>query len=693
MLLNKIFFFKHRIVKKVRRIAFLASFLIVLPSVIFAPNKLLAAEEDALSLKQNLKNVPIRELVEAIAKITKKNFILDPRISGNASMIGIGGMPPEELYSTFLAILAVHNYIAVDQGDNVLILPANEAVKSLEISSGGDTRDLNAWTTEIIDVNSVQAADTVNILKPLISKNANLVALRDSNKLIVTDSLRNIKRIRQILRSIDTNISGNFLVVKVKYLVASDLLKQLNRIKNSSKNLKIIADDRTNRLIIDGSKSDKKTLFKLIKTLDVESESGSNGGGVKVIFLKYAVAIDIVPILQKLLDNSASINALQSAAKEETPAGATNKKPAPQVNISKSQLKESVNIQADNSLNAIILVAPPAIVKAVESIIKTLDVRRAQVLIEGIIVELGDGDRFKFGIDWGVLSNGGALVTGLEGRLSSLASGFNTEASQRANAVAGIAGISDSESSISYVAGQETSPDQGWIALVRALSTSSNSNVLSTPSILTLDNKEALVKVGREISVATGNYNSSSSTAGSVNPFTTFERKDVGLTLKVKPQISKDGEILLDIDQEISNVVPNSTGSQPTTAKKQIKTSVQVSDGRIVVLGGLISEQETVTQRKIPVLGDLPLIGGLFRYRETLRDRQNLIIFLRPIVLKTKEDEDQVFNAKYKEAYKMQQDILSRDNNWFMKDIRPNMKKLEDFLRTPSFLKKVSEKD
>ncbi len=621
------------------------------------------------SLKQNFKQVDITTVIEAVAKISGYNIIIDPRVKGKVTFIAPAGMEPEELYQSLLAVLRVHGYAAIE-GDNVIkIIPANMARDQFPYRSKELTND--DWVTEVINVQHVEATKLVAVLRPLIAKEGHLVALSESNKLIVTDVVSNIKRLKQILKRVDVDTLGHHEVIPVLNASAEELSKTIQGVigkpaGNNVNAVKVSFDARSNRLILSGDEQKRMILRALIAHLDVKTASESQ---VQVVYLRYAKASEIAEVLRKVAGNRAILNSSQSEG-QITEGKADGAVAVPSHSLSTKQLKDQISIEADERMNALVISAPTAIVNTLKSVIKQLDIRRAQVLIEAIFVELSEDRAANLGVEWALLGQSAAGIVNFSGALPSLL-GQSAEATAAAQADLIGRGITIGGG------GLNAAGDQGWGALIAALNSDSSSNILATPSILTLDNEEAEIVVGREVPFQTGSFTSANNTA--TNPFNTIERKNVGLKLKVKPQINEGNEIYLDIDQEISDVLPKGEAVDLQTTKRQIKTRVIVGDGNIVVLGGLINEKETQTESKVPGLGDLPWIGGLFRSTETTREKVNLMVFLRPVIIRNNETSDYYSQKKYSYMTQEQSHLLKKKSSRLLSDddLRPRLPTLE----------------
>lgn len=626
----------------------------VLALVMLLPG-LVQAEQT--SLKQNFRDAEIATVIEAVAKATGKNFIIDPRVRGKVTLIAPEPMSSDALYQTLLAIINVHGFVAVPSGNLIKVVPANLARDQLPYARAEDQGE--AWVTEVVGVKHVEASKLVAILRPLVAREGHLVAIADSNRLVMTDTVDGINRIKAILKQVDVKTDAEYEVIEVKHSPAEAIVKTLKAVQPKGlSELKITYDERTNRIIISGDEAARMSMRALIAELDVPL---AQDGSVQVVYLRYAKAPDLVPILEKIATNRSLVESSQTSGAEKTQAESA----AVKTNDTKD-LKERVSIVADERMNALIISAPPAILTGLKSVVNQLDIRRAQVLIEAIIVEITQSKQAELGVEWAANGSDGVGMINFSGTLPAILGNVGNPAAQAQALGTGITtGL-----------GQVNASNQGWGALIRALSGDTDANILSTPTLLTLDNEEAEIIVGREVPFQTGSYTSTANS--STNPFTTIERKSVGLKLKVKPQINEGDEIQLEIDQEISDVLPKSDAVDLETSKRQLKTNVIVGDSNMIVLGGLLSERETEVAKKVPGLGDIPGLGALFRYQESSREKVNLMVFLRPVIVRDNLMSDYYSRQKYNHVYEQQADVLEEERG-LLRGLRPQMPKLEQW--------------
>ena len=616
------------------------------------------------AMRINLKDVEISQVADAVAEITGKNFVVDPRVKAKVSFVTNKSMPPQKLYQTFLALLKVHGFAALDNGEIVEIVPVNVVRDRAQRVTSSQVGDADEWVTEVISLKHVSANKLVSLLRPLIANEGHLVANPDSNRLIVTDRIANIGRLKEVIARVDVPYQHSYEVVSLQHLGADEavtLLKSLNSGIDKEVGLVIAPDTRANRVILSGGEAQRLSARALLAQLDTPVQ---NQGRVQVVYLQYAKAADLAPILQNISGASSTLAASENNVPDSAPSEAGQPPVAKSMTRAKGKGKseDEVSIEADERMNAVIISAPPQLISTLREVIRKLDVRRAQVIIEAIIAEVSEDQKEQFGAGWVANGPNGSAIFSLDDTLSKMATG----------AVAGTAGVvgSLSGTGVTGVAGESYGGDQGWGAFIRALKSNADSNILSTPTLVTMDNEEASMIVGQEVPFSTGSYSNSGyggaagMTGGIGSPFQTIKRQDVGLKLKVKPQINEGDSIRLEIEQSVSSLVPNSRQSLGSvdlvTSKREIKTNVLVNDGNLIVLGGLIDESETEALSKVPGLGDIPFLGGLFSYKENKLVRRNLMVFLRPRILRDDKLASAHAAAKYKTVFDQSRGLAER---------------------------------
>ncbi len=618
----------------------------------------------------NLKDADIRVLIDTVASVTGKNFIIDPRVKAKVTVVSSQPMAADELYQVFLSILQVHGFAAVPVGDVIKIVPDVNA-KQGPVPTAGAARTHAAGDqliTRVIQINHVPAAQLVPILRPLIPQQGQLAAYQPSNVLLISDRAANVNRLVEIISRIDRPDQSDIEIIPLKYAPASEVARTLSTLqKQDAKGSlmpgqpSITADERTNSILISGDKSTRLRLRGLIAHLDTPLD---NGGDTQVIFLKYAQAEELVKILTGVSKSNTSAKSRTGAKSSPSRGGksvVTARRPTGY------GTRQDVSIQADITNNAIVITAPPAIQQELKQVISQLDIRRDQVLVEAIIAEVSQELAKELGTSLAVGStnasgraNSPALVTNL-GQLTSTAL-----------AVANGGQIPSSLSGL-LLGGGDLAKGGGtsFGILLKALGSDAATNILSTPTLVTLDNVEAEITVGQEVPFLTGQFTSTGTNTNSVNPFQTIERKDVGLTLKIKPQINEGDAVMLEIQQESSTLAATAGGlstADVVTNKRTIKTSVLAEDGQVIVLGGLMDDSYRDTSEKVPLLGDIPVLGHLFRFNGTKKSQQTLMVFIRPVILRDAKSARAYTRAKYNDLRSRQLEAKLQDRGLLHND-------------------------
>ena len=606
----------------------------------------------------NLKDADIRALISTVSKFTGKNFIIDPRVKAKITVISSETLSPEEVYEVFLSILQVHGYAAVPTGSVIKIVPEVNAKQGpLPMSATSKNGPSDELITKIISLDHVPAAQLVPILRPLVPQQGHLAAYNPTNTLIITDHAGNIDRLMRIIAGVDRVESDELEVIPLKHASAPELVRIVNSLypqatKDQANNINLAADERTNSILMSGERSIRLKIRTTIMQLDTPLDDG--GGNTHVIYLRYAKAENMVNILTGLQEQATKATTgkrTSIAAKAAANARAQS---------SASFISESAIIQADEETNSLIITADPNTLLTLKSVIRQLDIRRAQVHIEAIIAEISTNKDKEVGV--------GAVVDGTNSSESTFPVGISNLVGL-GDLIAAAAGSQDAAlnvltnlgSGLTIGVGAETSSGVRYGLILKALQTDSAANILSTPSIVTLDNEEAEIIVAQNLPFITGQF-TGAGTTNPQNPFQTIERQDVGLTLRVTPQINEGDTIKLDLEQEVSDVVTITENSGPVTRKRSIKTSVLVDDGGILVLGGLIEEIVDDTRSKVPLLGDIPVLGWLFTSRASTKRKQNLMVFLKPSILRDFNDAAYVTNEKYN--YLRAEQIRDKDEDF-----------------------------
>jgi len=637
----------------------------------------LSAQVFADEITLNLKDADIRALISTVSKFTGKNFIIDPRVKAKVTVISANTLTPEAVYEVFLSVLQVHGYAAVPSGSVIKIVPeVNAKQGSLPMSEDSEQFADDELVTKILRLDHVPAAQLVPILRPLVPQQGHLAAYNPTNTLIITDHAGNIQRLIKIIAEVDRPDSDELEIIPLKHASASELVRILNSLntgaaKEGVNEVKLAADDRTNSILVTGDRSSRLKTRATVSYLDTPLEDGS--GNTHVIYLKYAKAENLEKILTGMKEQGAK-SKTAAAAKVAPPVGGAT---------TGSVISQSAIIQADEETNALIVTADPNTVKNLKAVIRQLDIRRAQVLIEAIIAEITTSKNKEVGV--------GMAVDGSPSSNTTIPVGISNLAGIGDLLTAAISGTPPTSvpGGLSLGLGGTNSSGVRYGMLLRALQSDQNTNILSTPNIVTLDNEEAELIVGQNLPFVTGSFTGTGSTDPQ-NPFQTIERQDVGLTLKVTPQINEGDTVKLVLEQETSSVIPGTVELGIATRKRSIKTSVLVDDGGILILGGLIQEEVTDTESKVPLLGDIPVIGFLFRSENTTKSKANLMVFLRPSILRDHKDATFVTNEKYNYIRGIESESYDKENESYglLKGAAPRLPPIEEIDRSKQTVEK-----
>lgn len=590
----------------------------------------------------NLQDVEIRQMVDIVAKETGKNFIVDPQVRGKITFVSGRGLDKSDLYEAFLSVLQVHGFDAVESGDLIKIVPTGKARSQVApLVNNAKESDVDETVTEVIKLNYIPVATALQTLTPLSGQGETRIQPNQaSNSVVITGRAQNVARLRAVAESIDNPNNDDFELVALEYAVASQVAATLQGLMAPGAagegalpaSGRVSADERTNSVLISGDKQTRERMRKAIAKLDVQR---ATEGDTKVIQLRYAKAEDVVAVL-----NGVSPALQQQSGVANAGAGGAAATPTPAA--PSSARSGGVTVLADKSSNSIIISGPPTLQKNMMGVIAQLDRRRAQVLVEAVIAEVSTDLTNKIGAT--LISNGAAND-------NKGAVGYSNFATTGLNTVLGLAGGTSTAVPGGLLLG---GGNESFGAIVEALKGDAATNILSTPTLVTMDNEAAEITVGQEVPFITGKSTGSASDTN--NPFTTIERKDVGLKFKIVPQINRGETVNLKIEQETSNVASSSAGaSDLITNKRKITTNVMVEDGQILVLGGLIEDNYRDTESKVPVLGDIPVLGGIFRNNTTSKTKQNLMVFIHPIILPDGQSADAYTRRKYQTMQQQQQ--------------------------------------
>ncbi len=577
----------------------------------------------------NYKEADIRQIVEAVGEITGKTFIIDPRVSGQkVTMISSTPMSPEAFYEAFLSVLEVHQYAAVTSGNIVKIIPNATARQYAGPIGTRGAKGPDDIVTQIVQVENIGAAQLVPILRPLVPQYGHLVAHPGSNMLIISDRAANVGRIVSIVRRIDQASDDDIEVVPLQHASAAEVVRvmtalmQQPRADGAPVTTNLVADARTNSVLIGGDKSDRLRLRALLAHLDTPLEEG---GDTQVRYLRYADAEELAGKLQQHYTTQQTAVA----------GGAANTVQA-----------DPISVWADTLTNAIVVSAPPKVMRSLMLIVDKLDIRRAQVLVEAIIVEVISDSVSELGVTWAIEGSGSDAPIGVT-NFPAFGPGVVQLGTALGGDVSADAGSLIGEG-LTIGVGRISDSGVSFAAILRALQGDANTNIISTPSILTTDNEEASLTVGQEVPFVSGSFTNTGAAAGSVNPFQTVQRESIGVKLTITPQINEGNSMLLKISQEVSSIAQSAAGAVDSiTNQRIIETTVIVDDGSIVVLGGLIDDVLRESDQRVPILGSIPILGNLFRSRKTEMVKTNLMVYIRPKILRDAEQTFIETNQKY----------------------------------------------
>lgn len=603
------------------------------------------AQEETWRL--NLKDADIRAFVTQVADITGYSFVVDPRVKGKVTVLSSAPMNRDEIYDLFLAVLNVHGFTAIPGEEVIKVVQQVDAKQSAESMSRFEEIPSEQLITRVIQIDNANALELVPILRPLVAKYGHLAGVAAANALIVSDHASNIQRIEQIVRELDSPSKYEVEVIQLEEAWVGDMVTLLQELapdelgraggENAARKYSVTADERSNRLILRGDQNFRDKMRGLIRQLDQPS---ATGGTTKVLRLKHADAKNLTEILKGVMGELAKEGAGGGSG------GSGGGKPA-----------STFAVFADEGLNALVVRGEPSLMQEAEQIVSHLDVRRAQVLIEAAIVEISDDLGQDLGVQFAVGDESGESTPIAGTNFSNVGRSL----SEVISALVTDSAIGPAAGGITIGAGQRDEDGITWGILLQALSTSAAANLLSTPSIITLDNQESEIIVGQNVPFRTGE--STVTGDGTTNPFTTIERRDIGLTLKVTPTISADGLVRLVVEQTTENVADSiENASDIVTNKREIKTTVLADDGETIVLGGLIRDDYQINKSKVPLLGDIPFLGRLFSSESERRIKRNLLVFLRPTIMLGKTEAVAVTDDKFQELWEVNLDIREKLN-------------------------------
>ncbi len=572
----------------------------------------------------NLQDTDIRLLVETISDMTGKNFVVDPEVQGKITVISSQPIPEDEVYDLFLSVLSVNGFTTEEQGNVIKILPVGKS-NPMYAQSGGHPDDM---MTRIFRVEHMAVDDVMQVIKSINPK-SKVIANADGNMLIVSDKRSHLDKMQELIDNIDLQSDSAIELIALQYANAQDVADTLTQLLDTGNNLgpqtKIVADSRTNTIVVSANPALKNKIQGIVNELDRPLNTNTQA---QVVYLKYASAEKLVPILDTL--------ASSQQGEEST--------------------DNSISIQAHNETNSLVIKAPPAVYRNIEQAIAKLDIRRQQVLVEAIIAEVSLDNSKELGVDWYAPIAG----DGDDGLVGGSFTGNqlpNLTADDPLDVFGSLLSGGLNLGYLNFGIGNDGENQFKFGGLLRAISTDGNNNILSTPSVVTLNHQEASLSVGQEVPFVTGQYSATGNAddSGSPNPFTTIQREDVGLSLTVTPHINEGGQIVVDIAQEISSIDPNATTAVDIVTKKRtLNTSVMIPDNSILVLGGLIDDSVQESIKKVPLLGDIPLIRNLFRTKKRTRVKRNLMIFIHPQIMHTDAHQEAISRKRYDDIRRQQ---------------------------------------
>lgn len=584
----------------------------------------LQAEETHWQLAMN--NAELRDVVEEFSAILGKTVVLDPRVSGRITVMSREALDREGVRRLFYSVLDAHNFTVIDEGERILIMPVSDA-KTRAGMADERSATPSQFVTRVLDLQSSIAADVAGLIRPLVSANGYVGPSVSSNALVVTDTAANVQRLADVVRQLDSGRNRNHVAVRLRHAQAGDIAPlmeaSLGKREGDMAGV-VIADARSNRLLIIGPPTVRQRLVDLARSLDVPAAASQDNA--RVIRLRHSDAKQLADVLEGVGQD-----------KKTTPALAGQRDIA---------ATRPFMIKADESQNALVLIADPAQIRIIENIVRELDQPRAQVLIHAAIVEVSGDITEALGVQWGLDRGSATGFINFPGTDIPIIGNLNLSELDKGP-----------EGAILRLGGDRFS------ALISALASNTHSNLLSTPSLLTLDNQEAEIIVGQNVPFKTGSYATSGN--GADNPFTTVERKDVGISLKVKPYINEGSTLRLEVEQEVSDIAPSVSGvdsSDLITNKRALKSTILADDGEIIVIGGLIRDSVRTQQSGVPLLRSIPYLGALFRWNRDTQTKSNLMVFLRPTIVRSNADLAEVSRQRY-DALRELSKPGSRKNN------------------------------
>ena len=650
----------------------------VLAAVVLLPPLSASAQDFTV----NLKETDIQELIKFVAEATNTTIVVDPTVKGKVKVVSSRPVSSSELYDLFLSILDVHGYTAVRSGGVIRVIQSKDArsasVPVADAETSGATN--NEYVTQVLRLENISAAKLIPVLRPLVPQQAHMAAYAPSNAIIISDTAANIDRIGDIIERMDQSAVQETDVIALRYAVAEDVVRMLETLNASEAkasggevDVLLVPDKRTNSVLVTGDELQRARIRKLISYVDTPLEQTGN---VKVIYLEYAQATAIAEVLTRVMQNISKLD-----------EGEGNPRRASSGN--------TATIEADEGTNSLIITADADEMAALEAVVQRLDIRRAQVLVEAIIVELEVIDGQDLGLQWLFANDSGLFgsnINGSDARARAIAGAIVPPAGGEGSGVTtGDFDVGNLAAALAQTPGLSlgwgvVDDDLSMTVILNALKEQQNANILSTPSLLTLDNEEAYITVGQQVPFITGAFTATGANNGAQNPFQTIERQSVGITLTVTPQINEGDSVVLDIEQEVNSLtgataLASAAAADLITNERRLQTKVLAQDGRVVVLGGLIKDDVQSTQQRVPLLGDLPVLGRLFRNDAVSVTKTNLLIFIRPTIIREDEELAGATAIKYRAIRERQRESRETGMPFFDDDEMPVLPDWEDQIR------------
>ncbi len=605
------------------------------------------AQDVGQLITPNFQDTDIRTVTQSVMDVTGRNVIIDPRINARVTLFSNTPVSPAGFYELYLAALQVHGYAAVENGNTVRIIPDATARQA----PSDESNILDAFVTRTIRVDNVGSAQLVPILRPLIAQIAHFAAHPESNMLVISDRAGNVDRIAEIIRRMDVAGRNDVEVVRLENATAGDVVATMQSLATTAAagqgapTASFVADARTNSILLSGTEAARLRYRAVIVHLDTPVETGAS---TEVRYLQYSDAEELASNLAQQFGGTA----------------ATDNSPG-------TLGAEGVTIWSDTATNALVISAPPNVKQDINSIIDQIDIPRDQVLVEAIIVELTESKEAELGITWIAEGSGSNTPIGVTNFGTS---GVVPLASASANGV----DVGTIAQGLTAGVGRITDTGTSWAAILNTLRGDSNNNIVSTPRLVAIDNEEAEIKVGQEVPFLTGQFTNTGAAAGSVNPFQTISREEVGTSLRITPQINDSTGMILTIEQETSSVEFGSSGAVDLiTNSRTISTSVFVEDGQILVLGGLTDDELRESEQGVPGISRVPGLGWLFKNRSANRTRRNLYVFIRPTILRDGRDAGLVTNESYRDMRELQMLQSEETIPLMRREVRPILPELE----------------